>query len=186
MRNLVAFFQATLDGYVAGPGGDLGWAHSDDPEFQEFVQGNARSGGMLLFGRRTYQMMSGFWPTPMAMERDPIVAERMNALPKVVFSRTLDEATWNNTTLVKGDLATEVRAMKSRPGEHMAILGSVSIVAQLAQAGLIDEYQVVVNPIVLGSGLRMFEGIETRLHLKLVSERTFRNGNVLLIYNPAP
>jgi len=98
--------------------------------------------------------MAGFWTTPYAMENMPVVAERMNNLPKVVFSRTLDKASWNNTTLIKGDLAAETRKIKQEPGNDMVILGSGSIVSQLAQEGLIDEYEVVVNPIVLGEGGR--------------------------------
>ena len=109
----------------------------------------------------------------------------MNNLPKVVFSRTLDKASWNNTKLVKGDLAAEIRKMKKEPGEDMAILGSGSIVSQLAQEGVIDEYQVVVNPVVLGKGRTMFDGIKEKLTLKLTKTRTFGNGNVLLTYAPA-
>ena len=119
-----------------------------------------------------------------ALSDDPAVAEGMNKLPKVVFSRTLDKASWNNTRLVKGDLATEVRKMKQEPGEDMVILGSGSIVSQLAQAGLIDEYQIVVKPVALGEGRTMFEGIKQKLSLKLTKTRAFTNGNVLLSYEP--
>jgi dihydrofolate reductase len=108
----------------------------------------------------------------------------MNRAPKVVFSRTLDKATWNNTKLVKGDLATEVRNMKKEPGSDMVILGSGSIVSQLATEGVIDEYQVVLNPIVLGAGRTMFEGVKEKVALKQTKARTFGNGNVLLTYEP--
>ena len=120
----------------------------------------------------------------MAARNDPIVAERMNNREKIVFSRTLEKAAWNNTKLVKGDLAAEVRKMKNEAGQGMAILGSGSIVSQLAQAGLIDEYQIVVNPVVLGTGRTMFEGVKEKLKLKLASSRVFGNGNVLLSYEP--
>jgi dihydrofolate reductase len=112
------------------------------------------------------------------------VAEAMNNLPKVVFSRTLDKAPWKNTTLVKGDIAAAVRKMKNEPGPGMAILGSGSIVSQLAQAGLIDEFQIVVNPIVLGRGKTLFDGVNEKLPLKLIKTRAFRNGNVVLYYEP--
>jgi len=128
--------------------------------------------------------MLSYWPTPLAMKNDPIVAERMNNLPKVVFSRTLDKPSWNNTKLIKSEMLAEVRKMKNEPGEGMAILGSGSIVSQLAQEGLIDEYQIVVNPVVLGSGRPMFEGIKEKLALNLIKTRTFRNGNVYLCYEP--
>jgi dihydrofolate reductase len=187
MRRLISFTQVTLDGYFTGRNGDLSWAHEgqQDAEWNAFVAENASGGGQLLFGRVTYELMVSYWPTPAARESDPIVAERMNNLPKVVFSRTLDKASWSNTRLVKGDLATEVRRLKQEPGEGMVILGSGSIVSQLAQAGLIDEYQVVVKPIALGEGRTMFEGIKQKLSLKRTKTRTFINGNVLLSYEPS-
>jgi len=184
MRKLVVFNQVTLDGYIADINGDMSWAQKQDAEWNTFVHENASGGGELLFGRITYELMTSYWPTPYAMQNDPIVAERMNNLPKVVFSRTLDKASWNNTKLVKGDLAAEIRKMKKEPGENMVIFGSGSIVSQLAPEGLIDEYQIVVNPVVLGKGKTMFEGIKEKLTLKLTKTRTFGNGNVLLCYEP--
>jgi dihydrofolate reductase len=184
MRKLVVFNQVTLDGYIADINGDMSWAHKQDAEWNTFVQENASGGGELLFGRITYELMTSYWPTPYAMQNDPIVAERMNNLPKVVFSRTLDKASWNNTKLVKGDMAAEIRKMKKEPGENMVIFGSGSIVSQLAQEGLIDEFQIVVNPVALGKGRTMFDGIKEKLTLKLTKTRTFGNGNVLLCYEP--
>lgn len=184
MRRLAAFELVSLDGYFADVNGDMSWAHKQDPEWNAFVGGNASGGGALLFGRVTYQMMASFWPTPAAMERAPVVAEGMNSMPKVVFSRTLDRAAWQNTKLVKGDLAAEVRKLKNEPGPDMAILGSGSIVSQLAQAGLIDELQIAVNPIVLGKGKTLFEGVKEKLALKLIKTRAFGNGNVVLYYEP--
>lgn len=187
MRKLVVFNSVTLDGYFSGPGGDLSWAHKapDDEEWNAFVAGNAGSGGLLLFGRITYELMAGYWPTPAAMKSFPDVAKGMNSLPKVVFSRTLDKVSWNNTRLMKGNLVEEVRAMKKEPGESIVILGSGNIVSQLAQEGVIDEYQVVLNPVVLGKGRTMFDGIKEKLTLRLTTTRTFANGNVLLCYAPA-
>ena len=137
-----------------------------------------------MLGRITYELMTSYWPTLQARENDPVVAERMNNLPKVVFSRTLDKASWSNTKLVKGDMAAEVRQMKKEPGKDMTILGSGSVVSQLAQEGLIDEYQMVVNPVVLGEGRTMFDGIKEKLTLKLTNTRAFGNGNVFLRYEP--
>jgi dihydrofolate reductase len=185
MQRLVVFNNVTLDGYFTDPNGDLSWAHHQDPEWDAFVRENARGGGTLLLGRVTYEMMVSYWPTPVAMESDPVLAERMNNLPKVVFSRTLDEPAWKNTRVVAGDIAAKVRRMKQEPGEGMTILGSGTIVAQLAQAGLIDEYQLVVHPVVLGEGRTMFEGVGARLPLKLTGTRAFPNGNVLLSYEAA-
>jgi dihydrofolate reductase len=116
------------------------------------------------------------------MKNDPIVAERMNNLHKIVFSRRLDRVEWNNTRLVKGNIEEEMMKMKRQPGKDMLILGSGSIVSQFAQSSLIDEYRIMVNPIVLGGGTPLFKGIKDRLCLKLLKTRTFRNGNVLLCY----
>ena len=186
MRKLVVFNNVTLDGYFSGIGGDISWAHkgNEDAEWNAFVADNASSGGMLLLGRVTYELMASYWPTPAAMKNYPDVAEGMNNLPKVVFSRRLDKASWHRTKLVKGDLAGEVRTMKQESGGDIAILGSGSIVSQLAQEGLIDEYQVVINPVVLGKGRTMFDGIKGKLALRLTKTRAFSNGNILLCYEP--
>ena len=184
MRKLGVFNMVSMDGYFTDMNGDMSWAHKNDAEWNAFVQGNASGGGVLLFGRITYELMAGFWPTPFAIENMPVVAERMNNLQKVVFSKTLDNVSWNNTKLVKDGPAAEIRKMKQEPGEGMAILGSGSIVSQLAQEGLIDEYEIVVNPVVLGKGRTMFDGIKEKLALKLTKTRTFGNGNVLLCYEP--
>ena len=120
----------------------------------------------------------------MRVKNDPIVAEGMNSMPKVVFSRTLNTASWSNTKLVKGDIASEIRKMKKEAGKDMAIFGSGSIISQLAPEGLIDEYQVVLNPVVLGKGRTMFEGLKEKLNLKLTKTRTFANGKAFLCYEP--
>jgi dihydrofolate reductase len=186
MRKVVVFNHTSLDGYFTDANGDMSFAHNvnRDAEWDAFVAGNASGGGMLVFGRITYELMAGFWPTPSAAEKMPVVAERMNTLPKIVFSRTLDKASWSNTKLVKSDMTGEIRKMKNEPGENMTILGSGSIVSQLAQHGLIDEYLIVVNPVALGKGRTMFEGVRAKVRLKLTRTRTFGNGNVLLSYEP--
>jgi dihydrofolate reductase len=185
MRKVTIFNLMTLDGYIAGQGGDISW-HNVDAEFQELANAASNSGNTLLFGRVTYELMAGFWPTSEAIRTDPIVAAGMNKAEKIVFSRTLQKADWNNTRLVKDDMLTEVRRLKQGSGKNLTVLGSGSIVAQLAKEGLIDEYQVLPNPVVLGKGKTMFEGMKSRLALKLVRTRTFGNGNVFLTYVPAP
>jgi dihydrofolate reductase len=184
MRRLIVFNQVTLDGYFTDKNGDMSWAHKNDPEWKAFAAENAKGGGQLLFGRITYELMASYWPMPNAIKNDPIVAEGMNNLPKVVFSKTLDIVLWNNTKLVKGDMLAEIRKMKKEAGKDMVILGSGSIVSQLAQEGLIDEYQIVVNPVALGRGRTLFDGIKEKLTLKRTKTRTFGNGNVLLCYEP--
>ena len=184
MPKLIVFNNISLDGYFTAANGDFSWAKvdADDAEFSAFVEGNADAGGRLIFGRITYEMMAGFWPTPFAIKTFPKTAEGMNRASKVVFSRSLSNSPWNNTRLVKSDLASEVRKVKSEPGNGVVILGSGTIVSQLAPTGLIDEYQLMVNPVVLGQGRTMFEGVTEKINLKLTKSRTFNNGKVFLCY----
>jgi dihydrofolate reductase len=185
MGTVSVFNQISLDGYFTDAKGDMSWAHegSDDPEWKEFVSGNASVGeGTLLFGRVTYQMMASFWPTPEAAKQMPAVAEGMNRLSKVVFSKTLDKVTWQNTTLVKTDPVEAVKKMKQESSTDMVIMGSGTIISQLAAAGLIDSYQFVISPLALGKGRTMFDGVPNRLNMKHTSTRTFKNGKVVLQY----
>ncbi|HEX9309810.1 MAG TPA: dihydrofolate reductase family protein [Gemmatimonadaceae bacterium] len=186
MRRLTVFNSVTLDGYFTGANGDLSWAHQpeQDPEWNAFVDENAKGGGTLLFGRVTYEMMVSFWPTPDAARNFPVVAAGMNKAAKVVFSKNLKNASWNNTKLVSGDLVAEVRKMKKESGQDMTILGSGSIVSQLTDARLIDAYQFALTPVVIGNGKTMFDGVKEKLNLKLTSSRTFANGRVVLTYEP--
>ena len=183
MRRVTVFNLVTIDGYFAGLGGDISW-HNVDEEFQELAEEASNSGNTLLFGRVTYELMAGYWPTEEAIKNDPVVAAGMNKAEKIVFSRTLDKVDWNNTRLVKDDMLSEVRKLKQQSGKDLTVLGSGSIVSQLAQAGLIDEYQILLNPVVIGKGKTMFEGIKEKINLRLTKTRTFSNGNVLLCYEP--
>src|SRR3569832_511800 len=144
MRKLTMYNFITLNGFYKGPGGDLSW-HKHGHEESEFSASSLSAENILLFGRVTYEMMAGYWPTPMAMENTPEVAEGMNKAEKIVFSNTLAQATWHNTRIVKGDIIAEIRKLKQLPGNDMTILGSGSIVSQFADAGLIDEYQIMVD-----------------------------------------
>ena len=188
MRRLTVFEHVSLDGYFVDGQGDMRWAYrpEPDPEWDAYVAGNASGEATLVFGRVTYEMMASYWPTPIAMEQQPKVAKRMNALDKLVFSRHLDKADWQNTQLVKGDGVAEVRKLKQGRGEAMVILGSGSLVAQFAAAGLIDEYQLVVNPRAIGTGRTLFDGLKQHLALKLIKTRAFNNGNVVLNYEALP
>jgi dihydrofolate reductase len=181
MRKLSLFNQVSLDGYFTDENSDMSWAHKQDPEWMKFTEENAKPGGELVFGRKTYDMMKSFWPTEQAAKAFPEVAKQMNALPKIVFSRSMTEADWENARVINGDPAEEIKRLKNESGRDMVIMGSGTIVAQLSQAGLIDEFQIVVNPIVLGKGRTLFENIE-RFDLKLIDSRIFQNGNVVLTY----
>jgi dihydrofolate reductase len=186
MGKLIAFNQISLDGYFVDAHGDMQWAkEGNDEELDAFTTERAQGGGVLLFGRVTYELMAAFWPTPEAARLLPVVAKQMNELPKVVFSRTLGEVRWRNTTLVKEDLVGHVRRMKARPGPDLAVMGSGTVVTQLAEAGLVDVYEFILNPVVLGAGRTTFEGLRDRVRLKLTRSRVFKNGKVFLGYAPA-
>ncbi|OGR87935.1 MAG: dihydrofolate reductase [Elusimicrobia bacterium RIFCSPLOWO2_01_FULL_60_11] len=183
MSKLSSFTFISLDGYYKGPNGDIGW-HKHGVEENEYAAEGLESGGTLLFGRVTYELMESYWPTPLALQNDPAVAEGMNQAKKIVFSGTLKKAKWSNTKLVKENIFEEIKKMKEMPGKGMTLLGSGSILTQFAEKGLIDEYQFMVNPVVLGSGTPIFKGIKRKLDLKLTDTRTFRSGVVLLTYRP--
>jgi dihydrofolate reductase len=187
MRRLTVFNSVSVDGYFVDAQGGMDFAYkgSDDPEWNEFVSGNASGNGALLFGRVTYDMMASFWPTPQAKASMPAVADGMNRMQKYVVSRTMSDAGWNNTTVLHGDLVSAIRTVKRSAGPDIVILGSGSIVAQLAPARLIDEYQLVVKPAVLGGGRTMFDGIPAAISLRPKRTRTFSNGSVLLCYEPS-
>jgi dihydrofolate reductase len=182
MAQLISFMQVSIDGCFADETGDMSWAHRDDAEAQAFMTENATGGGMLLFGRVTYELMTRYWPTPAAAQNAPVAAASINRMPKVVFSRTLKRATWENSRVVQGDLVREVKKLKAEGTLDMAIMGSGSIVAALARENLIDAYQIMIVPIVLGAGKRFLEGVDSRPRLTLDKTRTFKNGNVFVTY----
>ncbi len=185
MRQVHVFDNVSLDGFFTDAKSDMSWAHKRDEEWNAFASSNAGGNAALLFGRVTYDQMAAFWPTPQAAEMLPKVAEGMNKLPKYVVSRNLDKATWQNTTLLKGDLVSEIKKLKATDGSDLVILGSGSIVSQLTQARLIDGYQIVLSPIVIGKGRTLFETVTDKISLKLTKTKAFQNGNVVLWYEPA-
>ncbi|HEX4404451.1 MAG TPA: dihydrofolate reductase family protein [Polyangia bacterium] len=180
MRKLNVFESISVDGYFTDAHGDMSWAHvgAQDVEFADWVSANASGGGELIFGRTTYEQMEAFWPTPMAAAQMPAVAKGMNAARKYVASTTI-QPTWNNTQLLKGDLVKAVRALKAGEGPGLTVLGSGSVVAQLGAAGLVDQYQFVVVPLALGGGRTVFT---KGCALRLVDQRAFRCGNVVVTY----
>lgn len=183
MRKLFSFNMVTLDGFFEGSNQDITW-HNVDEEFNEFAIEQLHTMDTILFGRITYQFMESYWPTPDAVEDDPIVAGQMNSLSKIVFSKTLQKAEWNNSRLIKDNLAEEIRNLKQQPGKDLAVFGSANLLATLTQLNLIDEHRIMVNPIILGKGIPLFK-TDTLTKLKLQSARTFQSGNVLLCYQPA-
>jgi dihydrofolate reductase len=183
MRRIIFFMLISLDGYFEGPGKDIYW-HNVDEEFNEFAIEQLGTVDTLLFGRVTYEMMAGYWPTLAAKTDDPIVAEKMNSTPKLVFSKTLEKAGWQNTRLIKDNFVEEMQKLKKQSGKDMIILGSSDLAVTLIEHGLIDEYRIMINPLVLGDGKSLFKGIKEKLDLKIIKTRIFKNGNVLLCYEP--
>jgi dihydrofolate reductase len=181
MRNIFLFVMVTIDGFFEGPSHEIDWHHVDD-EFNEFAINQLHEIDTLLFGRVTYEGMAGFWPTPFAREHDPIVASLMNQMPKIVFSTTLNKAEWSNSRLVKAQVAEEIAQLKQQPGKDIAIFGSSDLAVSLMQMGLLDELRMMVNPVVLGGGKRLFTGMQAQQRLNLSKTRAFRSGNVLLQY----
>ncbi len=185
MAKLVVFNQVSLDGYFVDASGDMRWAHKQDAEWNAFAANNAGGDGALVFGRITYEMMARFWPTEAARKANAAVAKGMNEKEKFVFSRSLRKPTWQNTTVLKGDAAVQLRKLKKTSKTDLVILGSGSLIPPLTEAGLIDVFQLVLNPIVLGGGRTLFEGLPDPVNLKLKETRAFKNGNVVLTYGAA-
>lgn len=187
MRKLHVFNNVSLDGYFTDANNDYSWTHegANDPEMAQFTKDNAQGANALVFGRVTYEIMASWWPTPEAAKATPEVAKGMNEAPKYVFSRSLRSADWSNTTLLRSDPATEIARIKETSGPDMTVLGSGTIVAQLAEAGLIDEVQLMVCPVVLGSGRSQFDGVSDWLRWTPSRSKTFKNGRVFLAFKKA-
>ena len=168
--------------YERGPW-EIDW-HVVDEEFNDFAVQQLDSVGTLLFGRKTYEGMARYWPMPEAIAEDPDVARRMNATRKVVFSRTLERAEWENTRVAR-DAAAEVSRLKAAGGKDAIIFGSSDLAVSLSEGRLIDEYRLMVAPVALGAGKPLLEGLPRDLGLKLVGVRKFGSGNVLLTYEPS-
>lgn len=181
MRKLNVFNFVTLNGFYKGPQEDISW-HRHGGDENEVATEGLSSDSIILLGRVTYEMMASYWPTPEALRDNPEVAKGMNASDKIVFSKTLKKASWNNTKIVKGDIVEEARKMKQTAGKDMIVLGSGSIVTQFADHGLIDEYLIMIDPVALGQGTPIFNGLSRKLDLTLTNSKTFKSGVVFLTY----
>ncbi len=186
MRKLAVFNFMTLDGYFEGPEkGEYAWhKHQQDSEETEYAEDKMQYDNTLVMGRVTYDQMVSFWPTENAIKMFPEVAKGMNKAEKIVFSNSVKKSDWNNTRIVNGDIAEEIRKLKNLPGKDMTILGSGSIITQLAENDLIDEFQFMIDPIAIGKGTSIFKGIKHQLNLELISTKTLKDGVVILTYKP--
>jgi dihydrofolate reductase len=184
MRTLSSFIMTTLDGFYAGPNEEFDWPNVDD-EFIRFSISQINDADAILFGRRTYEALASYWPTPQSQRNDPALTRLMNGMPKIVFSSTLERADWENTTLVTGDLAAEVTKLKDQPGKELIVFGSQELTGNLIRLGRLDELRVMVNPVTLSQGRSMFQSMAGRVRLRLLQTRVFSgSGNVLLTYEP--
>jgi dihydrofolate reductase len=195
MRRIVMFNWMTADGYFAAPDGNLDWVVPDEEQAKAAAEGIAGV-DTFLFGRRTYELFQDFWGRALDdsdAALDPhdagqrtrehrVIGLKLNEATKLVFSRTLKDATWQNSRVLRELDPREIEAMKQRPGKDMMVLGSGSIVSQLTEHGLIDEYQFAVCPVLIGSGRALFSGVSKRWRLALLDAKPLRSGNVILRY----
>ncbi|MTI23802.1 dihydrofolate reductase family protein [Fulvivirga kasyanovii] len=181
MGKIIAYNFISLNGYYKGADGDTSW-HRHGKEEEKYSEEMLALGNVLLFGRKTYELMTAFWPTPAGMETSPKVAAGMNAAEKIVFSNTLNDASWENSRVLNGNIVEKMEALKKSDSRDFAILGSGSIINLFTDNNLIDEYQVMVDPVAIGKGTPLLEGIKGELQLKLTAVRAFDSGVVLLTY----
>jgi dihydrofolate reductase len=180
VRKVIVSNVASLDGFFESRSKELDWVLTD-AEFFEYAKGLLRTVDTLLFGRATYLHMASYWPTAPVDE----IADKMNNLSKIVFSKTLLKADWNNSTLVASNIEEEVSRLKGQPGQDMVIFGSAMLASALLRWGLVDEYRVILQPVLLGSGSPLFRDITERIRMKLISARSFGSGVVLASYQRA-
>ena len=187
MRKLVLFLHASLDGFVEGPKGamDIGWV-SYDADLEKHAKEILSTADTVLWGRGTYQLMHSYWPSvpsnPSASQYALEHAEWIEKTAKIVFSTTLDKVEWNNSRLVKEDVEEEIKHLKQQSGKDMVVLGSPRLAHYLMQLDLIDEYKITVSPVLIGSGLPLFQGLKEEINLKLIENKTFDSGAIGLIY----
>jgi dihydrofolate reductase len=179
MRSVVLMMSVSVDGYVAGPHGHAG-ARPEPDELKRWKLDRIRRAGTHIMGRVTYEEMASHWPT----STDDYAAP-MNEIPKVVFSKTLDEAAWAESSIARGDLEDEIASLRRQPGGEIIAWGGASLAQSLSRAGLIDEYRLVIHPVAFGSGLPIFRDLPNALRLELLEAQTFDTGTVLHIYKPS-
>lgn len=178
MRKLIASNVMSLEGFGEGPEKDVRWFPVDE-EFLEYARQMLREADALLFGRATYEHMAAYWPSAPKDE----IADKMNQLPKLVASRTLKEVPWNNSKLIKGEVGEEIATLKKTEGRDIVLLGSSILASWLLQQGLIDEYRVILAPVLIGGGSPLFRDIEGTIRLKLEKTRVLKSGVTLLYYD---
>jgi dihydrofolate reductase len=185
MRKIILFMHASLDGFVAGPGGEMDWIHVDDEIF-EYAGARTTEGDTALYGRVTWQMMEAYWPTaadqPNPSKHDIEHSSWYKRVNKVVLSRSMKDVIRPNTKFVSDNLAAEIQALKETPGKDILIFGSPGAAHSLMAEDLIDGYWIFVNPLLLGRGVRLFDQVETHQSLRLLESTALSSGVVCLHY----
>lgn len=190
MRKVIVSTWVTLDGFMAGPNGEMDWVSEHfDEAMGKYESDLVDRADTLILGRVTYESFAGSWPhlpeNPSVSEGEREYARKLNAMRKIVFSRTLDKADWNNSILMREIVPEEIEQLKQEPGRDMMIPGSASVVQAFTNLGLVDEYQILVYPVILGSGKPLFKGIQRKVGLRLLETKTLPSGVVLLTYQTA-
>ena len=180
MRKIIVSNLVSLDGFYEGPNQEIDWFLVDE-EFFSYARELLRTVDTLLFGAKTYKVMEAYWPSAAPDE----IADKMNNLPKIVFSKTLEKVDWNNSRLIRNNIQEEVAKLKAQPGKDMVIFGSASLASSLLQLGLIDEYRIILQPLLIGKGRRLFDDIESKIRLKLDRTKLLASGVVVLYYQKA-
>ncbi|HXS38154.1 MAG TPA: dihydrofolate reductase family protein [Flavipsychrobacter sp.] len=181
MRKIIVSNLVSLDGFFEDENHQLDWFVVEE-EFLEYARNMLNSVDIILFGRRTYEYMADYWPND--TDNDPVITHKMNNLAKIVFSTSLKTVDWNNSILIKDNIEEEMIRLKQQHGKDMVILGSGTIVSAFAQLGLIDEYRIIVNPVILGKGTPLFQNVEERIKLRLLTTERLSSGVIILYYEP--
>jgi dihydrofolate reductase len=182
MGKIFLFMNMSLDGYVEDSNQDILAFQVRDSKFEAFQRDQGRDTGAILLGRKTFEIMRNFWPTPMAQQIAPDVAKFMNDTPKTVVSHNNLEPNWQNTTVIYDDIANKLAKLKVASSNNIIVMGSNNLCVTLIQEGLLDEVQIVVNPVLLGGGTPLFDGIAGASELLLKETISFESGKVLLAY----
>lgn len=185
MRKLKLSMQMTINGYVAGPNGENDWmTWNPDDEFLQFLNSLFDSSDTILLGRKLAGGFIKHWEDALGKNPDTPFAKKIVDTPKVVFTKTLDESTWDNTTLAKGNLAEEIADLKKQNGKDIIVVGGAGFVSSLIKEGLIDEYHLIINPTAIGNGMTIFNSLDRIRKFSPIQAKLYSGGKTVLSYKP--
>lgn len=187
MRKIILLMHVSLDGFTAGPNGELDWIKFDE-ELIDYVGKLTDRCDTALFGRATYEMMEAYWPTaaeqPNASKHDIEHAKWVNNATKIMFSKTVKETAWNNSVIISDKIFEEIETFKKQSGKDMIMIGSPGIAQTFMNLRLIDEFRININPVILGSGISLYKDIKNKKNLKLIEAKVFESGVIGTHYEP--